>query len=312
MPIYVEILIRGSLDEVWRRSQTPDLHEQWDLRFTTIEYLPRPDDSGPQSFRYATRLGLIEIAGWGRTSGETSVAGTRVSALEFGADDRKSLIREGGGYWKYEPAASGVRFLTVYDYRVRWGRLGRVVDRLVFRPLIGWATAWSFDRLRLWIERDVDPRGAANRSVMHAIATLGVAFVFVWHGLVPKLLGPHADELAMLVEAGVSVDSAPAVARWVGAGEIGFGLALPWIARGRAGWWMVIALMLGATIGVLIASPHRASAAFGPVSLNAVVTCLAAIGLLSRRDLPSARRCLRQPEPGNDPTPLATVLEEHL
>jgi hypothetical protein len=37
--------------------------------------------------------------------------------------------------------------------------------------------------------------------------------------------------------------------------------------------------------------------AFGPVTLNLSVAALAAIGLLSLRDLPSARRCLRrQPE----------------
>ncbi|MFN0090888.1 MAG: hypothetical protein ACKVWR_11560 [Acidimicrobiales bacterium] len=42
-----------------------------------------------------------------------------------------------------------MRFLTRYDYRPRWGRLGGLVDRWLFRPVFGWATAWSFDRLRL-------------------------------------------------------------------------------------------------------------------------------------------------------------------
>jgi hypothetical protein len=34
-------------------------------------------------------------------------------------------------------------------------------------------------------------------------------------------------------------------------------------------------------------------AAFNPVTLNLLVAVLAAVGLLSLRDLPSARRCLR-------------------
>ena len=72
--------------------------------------------------------------------------------LRFWSQDPKSLIREGSGYWKYVPHGDDGRtilFLTLYHYRVRFGALGRFLDRLLFRPLIGWATAWSFDRLRL-------------------------------------------------------------------------------------------------------------------------------------------------------------------
>lgn len=51
-----------------------------------------------------------------------------------------SLLAEGSGYWRYVPGPDGtVRFLTGYDYRPRWGRAGALVDRLVFRPLMGWA-----------------------------------------------------------------------------------------------------------------------------------------------------------------------------
>jgi hypothetical protein len=35
------------------------------------------------------------------------------------------------------PVVGGVRFLTWYDYEVRFGRLGRAVDAVAFRPLIG-------------------------------------------------------------------------------------------------------------------------------------------------------------------------------
>jgi hypothetical protein len=40
MGIYVEIFIRGQLDDVWEKTQTPELHQRWDLRFTKIAYLP--------------------------------------------------------------------------------------------------------------------------------------------------------------------------------------------------------------------------------------------------------------------------------
>ncbi len=40
-PIYVEIFIRGTLEDLWRLTQTPELHTRWDLRFSRIEYLPQ-------------------------------------------------------------------------------------------------------------------------------------------------------------------------------------------------------------------------------------------------------------------------------
>ncbi len=301
MPIYVETRIRGSIEEVWRRTQTPELHQLWDLRFTTITYLPRGGEGEPQRFRYATRIGAgFEIEGWGETVGERDANGVRTSALRFGSDDPRSLIRAGSGYWKYTPEGDGsrgesVRFVTGYDYEVRWGALGRIADRLVFRPLMGWATAWSFDRLRLWIERGVEPAGAARRALVHAVAASAVAFVWLWHGLVPKLLGPHPDELAMLAETGVPDPWVMPATIAAGVAEILFGLAFVPLARRRWPWVLTIALMAAALFGVLATSPARALAAFGPVSLNLAVAVLAAIGLLSLADLPSARRCLRRP-----------------
>src|SRR5690349_5664641 len=101
MSIYVEILIRGSMDELWHKTQTPDMHQRWDLRFTDITYLPRPDDSHPQRFLYTTRLGFgLQIRGEGETVGERGDPPQQVtSALKFWSTDPKSLIREGAGYW---------------------------------------------------------------------------------------------------------------------------------------------------------------------------------------------------------------------
>jgi len=71
VPIYVESHIRGPLEEVWRLTQTLELHERWDLRFSSITYLPKDDESAPQRFRYATRVGLgQEVVAWGETAGE--------------------------------------------------------------------------------------------------------------------------------------------------------------------------------------------------------------------------------------------------
>ncbi len=162
---------------LWQRTQIPDLHERWDLRFTSIEYLERADGSAALLFRYATRIGFVkEIEGWGETVGEQVDPDTRVSAFKFGYDVPFLLIRAGLGYWKHERVGDGVRFITGYDYDVRWGPFGPAVDGLVFRPLLGWAMAWSLDRLRLWKERGLEPGQAARQAHVHALASATIAF----------------------------------------------------------------------------------------------------------------------------------------
>jgi hypothetical protein len=52
------------MDALWSHTQTSGLHERWDLRFSRIEYLPRNDESEPQRFQYATRIGFgLEVSG---------------------------------------------------------------------------------------------------------------------------------------------------------------------------------------------------------------------------------------------------------
>ena len=298
MSIYVEARIRGSLDELWHLTQTPHLHERWDLRFTSITYMERAGDSEPQRFRYATRIGFgAEIEGWGETVGERmpGAGGTGTSALKFGSEDRRALIRAGSGYWKYEQIEDEARFITGYDYEVRWGVFGRIFDRLLFRPLLGWATAWSFDRLRLWIETGLEPQQAARQALIHALAAATIAFIWIWQGVVPKLAGPHPEELAMLLAAGVPGAWVDAAARVVGAAELAFGLVFLPFARRRWPWLLTIALMAVTLIGVLAGSPEQVVTPFSPVALNLLLAVLAAIGLLALPNLPSARRCLRRP-----------------
>lgn len=163
------------MDALWTHTQVPSLHARWDLRFTSIAYLPRNSDADPQCFRYTTRVfpGFV-IAGYGETIAERTLPdGSRTSALRFSSDNPFSLIRQGSGYWKYVPTGHGIRFFTWYDYTTRWGWAGALIDRLIFRPLMGWATAWSFDRLRLWLENDCAPEVTVRRARAHAL-TLGL------------------------------------------------------------------------------------------------------------------------------------------
>ncbi|GLW96065.1 hypothetical protein [Microtetraspora sp. NBRC 16547] len=168
--VYVETLIRADIDELWRRTQRPDFHQRWDLRFTEIDYLPRAPGE-PQRFRYTLRpLPWLAIAGTGITARERHGANrSRTSALRFSSQDPISLIRSGSGFWRYIPTDDGIRFVTGYGYHPGWGGWGVVID-LAFRPIMGWATAWSFDRLRLWLESGRTP----ERSLRQALVELGV------------------------------------------------------------------------------------------------------------------------------------------
>lgn len=296
MSIYVEIRIRGPLDELWERTQNPDLHESWDLRFSSIKYLPRADESEPQRFLYSTRVGCgLAVHGEGETVGDrvkSSEPGT--SSLRFWSDDPKSLIREGAGYWQYTAVGDGIRFITAYDYRTRFGSVGRLVDRLLFRPLIGWATAWSFDRLRLWIEQGIDPAVSMQRSLIHAICRVTVAIVWFYQGLVPKLIARHADEMGMLADAGIPYSFASTTLTAIGWAEVALGVIVLLLFRSRWPLTLTIFLMVLATIAVVLNSPMYLMAAFNPLSLNILMAAISLIGLMVMRNLPTARNCLRK------------------
>ena len=296
MSIYVEILIHGEMDELWQKTQDPKLHERWDLRFSQIDYLPRAPGEA-QKFLYSTRIGAgLRISGEGESTGEhDDLSGQRTSALKFWSKDPKSLIEAGSGYWQYTPNGNGIRFLTSYDYRTRFGAIGKIIDRLVFRPMIGWATAWSFDRLRLWIEQGIAPEASRDRTLIYGLSRLTLAFIWFYHGVVSKLLYHDPDELKMLTDAGVANTH---LLDWVslfGWLEVGFALIL--VIFWRACWplWCTIAAMFAATLAVSINSPSYLTGAFNPLTLNLAVAVLAVTGLLASENLPTAMNCHRRP-----------------
>jgi len=312
--LYIETWVDADLEDLWGATQEPDQHERWDLRFTDIDYLPRPDESEPQQFDYETRIGFgVGVAGGGESTAERAdggpVSGTsgtssdlqsdggeRTSALRFWSDDPKSLISEGNGYWKYLPEDGGVRFLTGYNYDTRFGRLGRVFDRFVFRPLMVWATAWSFDRLRLWLEADVSPEASMRQAVVHAVTRLSLAVVWVYQGLVPKLLGPHPVERelsATLLPAGLPIDVTILA---LGAAEVGFGLLLLGAWHRRWAFPASALLTVALVTGGLVANPGLVAHPLSSIPLGVAMLALAAIGYVAGEELPSARRCITDRE----------------
>ena len=150
--IVVEAIIPAVPETVWERSQTPELHLRWDIRFTYIRYLDQADDRGFRLMDYRTNIGLgIEVKGIGKYLQNNPPSH---STFEFSSSDWKSIITQGRGIWQYDPVPGGTYFKTVYDYKVRYGVLGALIDRLGFRALMQLATEWGFETLRLWCQGD--------------------------------------------------------------------------------------------------------------------------------------------------------------
>ncbi|MEP7766104.1 hypothetical protein [Sanguibacter sp. 25GB23B1] len=169
--IYVETRVRASMAALWDATQGPDAHASWDLRFSAIIQLATPVGE-PQRFRYENRsVPGAPLTGVGISAGERHRPdGSCTSALRFRADSRLSPIASGHGFWRYVPDGDAIRFVTGYDYVPGWQ--GAAGDRLA-RPVIGWMTAWSFDRLRLWLEHGISPRASLRRTVVSHVVRLG-------------------------------------------------------------------------------------------------------------------------------------------
>lgn len=131
--------------------------------------------------------------------------------------------------------------------------------------------------------------GSASKQLtaVHAVARVTLALVFLWHGLVPKLLFKHPDELELMRDAGLSAAGAARAMMVIGVAEVVYAIVLLLA-------WRVRALLLAATVamvvitpGIVFGSPRFTPAAFTPVTLNLCVAVLGVIGWMAtgaRRD----------------------------
>lgn len=297
-PIYVEIDVASDMEALWRHTQQPKLHERWDLRFSEIDYLPKTSPEDDQDFLYLTRIGFgLSIRGTGKSRApDVAADGVRTSVLAFGTGHPLSLIGRGGGYWRYSPLPDGgVRFVTRFDYRTRFGSAGRWLDRLLFRPLFGWATAWSFDALRLWLDRGVPPEESLLRAKLHALSVAVLSLSWAYAGLVPKQMYPAASgELDLLRALGWFPGIEPAINAALGISE----LLLAGIVALRRSPRLLTAqaiALCALTAGAMATSPALLYAPFNPLVLAMLMLAATFVAIRTRIGLPSAKRCRRRP-----------------
>ena len=168
--IVVEVLVAAPLPLIWERSQNPEEHIKWDIRFSDIQYLDSCDEKGRPALLYRTKIGFgVSVSGFGYYAHNSN---HEKSVFLFDSHDWKSLITKGRGIWLYEEQDGGTFFKTVFDYQTRMGFLGTVLDKVVFRPMFQIATEWGFETLRLWCEGDeevVAYRRSKIRFLLYAI-----------------------------------------------------------------------------------------------------------------------------------------------
>jgi hypothetical protein len=143
-PVHVAVRLRTSVARLWAITQDHNLHPAWDHRFSRIDMLSRKIGTGT-AMRYERDVLGMTIRGFGQYKLHRP---GKQSTFAFWSDDPRSLIRRGVGLWLYRPMGDGtVLFSTSYTYEVRWGSVGKLVDRLVFRPFFQRETERSFARL---------------------------------------------------------------------------------------------------------------------------------------------------------------------
>lgn len=292
--IFVESLLESGIEQVWKYTQDPKLHEQWDLRFSEITYLPKENETDPQQFLYKTNIGFgISISGTGESAGGIEKNGERVSSLKFWTDHPLSLIKEGSGYWKYIDTNEGTKFLTLYNYKTAFGTFGKVLD-FIFRPMLGWATAWSFDTLRLWVDKGIPPHLSFTRSLLFYITSFILSFIWIYQGLVPKILFQHTGELSLLQGTGWFQGYEANMLYLLGAVQIIFGLCFLIYGRSKLLHIGNIVALVLLGLGAGISDIMTLIAPFNPVTLTVAMIGLSLILLINLRDLPSAANCIRK------------------
>ena len=292
-PVYVETNINCGLEVLWQYTQEPSSHEQWDLRFSEITYLPKHSPSDPQKFLYSTRIGFgFRINGIGQSvATKTKNNSESTSVLKFSSENKLSIIKQGSGYWKYVPQREGIKFFTGYDYQTRWGGFGKVFDKLIFRPLMIWATAWSFDCLKKWIEKGLHPKQAIRAQFTVLLSGIALGLVWIYQGLIPKILFADTGELEILKQSALFKGNERTVLTFIGWGEILFGLIILFIHKRFVHIINIMALLLLFT-GAIFSNAVIFTFPFNPFSLTVSMLAISTIAILNFEDLPKASNCI--------------------
>lgn len=129
------------------------------------------------------------------------------------------------------------------------------------------------------------------------LARWGLALLFFYHGLVPKLLWLSADERLMIAAHGLA--PVERVATLAGLAEIVLAVILLVVRRSRWPLVLAAALLAGLLLDVALFTPSLLVQAFNPLSTNLLALCLCLVGWWSEAPTAASLRAGPSFEQGN-------------
>jgi len=113
-----------------------------------------------------------------------------------------------------------------------------------------------------------------------------LAAVFIYHGLVPKILFPSDVETSLVLAHGIT-ESAHVLSYCFGVLEILLGLAVVWLSRRVWPIYLAIGVLVALLFDVVLFAPLYLFEAFNPVTLNGLAIVIAYFILLTQRPVPT-------------------------
>ncbi|PHD67120.1 DoxX-like family protein, partial [Bacillus toyonensis] len=119
------------------------------------------------------------------------------------------------------------------------------------------------------------------------------AFVWIYQGIVPKIIFSHPEEVKMLSLLIGSNESSVFILKIIGILEIIFGAIWLLPLPKRKIFIMHIVMLIALTVAAGCTNIASFTEPFNPITLNLLLIGLSIVGYLNSFDLPSAKNCKR-------------------
>ncbi|MFC7686995.1 DoxX-like family protein [Ureibacillus sp. GCM10028918] len=125
--------------------------------------------------------------------------------------------------------------------------------------------------------------------------TVLFCFIWIYHGLIPKLIYTHPEEISMVKNLiPFSYDQAYWIVKVIGVIEVILGLFWLLHKKKRNLFGLQIIVFPVLAITAILANPSSLSHPFNPLTFNISLLFISLIGFFMSKDVPSATTCKRK------------------
>ena len=140
------VVVPVAVADVFSYVQDYDRRSEWDVRVKNAERLTAAPLGAGARVRY-TFNGILGMTFWLEVD-YIAYQPPQQSAIKVVRGSWGSIYREAAGSWHFEEVKEGTRFTTKFSYTLRWGAIGRLMDRLFVRRMSVLETRESLQNLR--------------------------------------------------------------------------------------------------------------------------------------------------------------------